>query len=233
MRTLVALLALACTGCDELAETAGHGNAALPSVEGYLYAPSEAPANPHLPWAISAFEPGEGAGFGQSALPDIVTGWPVGGGEGIGGLDVLSLGKGGFIVLELPFGAIDGPGPDLIVFENAFTVAGSGGVIFQEPGRVSVSADGTEWRSFPCDASAPGPGCAGMTPVHGTSPDGGGALDPLTAGGDAFDLSDLGVSFARYVAIEDVGGKGGAGGTAGFDLDAVVVLHPGAAPVAP
>ncbi len=55
--------------------------------------------------------------------------------------------------------------------------------------------------------------------------------DPAAAGGDAFDLADLGLTRARYVRLLDVGVTyygartwcGGGGG--GFDLDAIAVVH--------
>ena len=49
---------------------------------------------------IVSFQPGEGAGFGQDQLPDVVLGPPVGGGERQGSVDVLSLGTGGVLVLS-------------------------------------------------------------------------------------------------------------------------------------
>ena len=53
---------------------------------------------------LISFEPGPGAGFGQDQLPGIVLGPPDGRGPDAGGLDVLSLGQGGTIVLG--FGAL-------------------------------------------------------------------------------------------------------------------------------
>ena len=68
------------------------------------------------------FQPGHN-GFGDSRLPDIVLGPPMGGGEYSGGIDVLSLGVGGEITLGFgPRECIDGPGVDFIVFES-FSVA--------------------------------------------------------------------------------------------------------------
>ena len=48
---------------------------------------------------VVSFNPGAGAGFGQSKFPQVVLGGPEGGGEGFGSLDVLSLGNGGSLVL--------------------------------------------------------------------------------------------------------------------------------------
>jgi hypothetical protein len=186
----------------------------------------EGPA-PSDPFAdcIESFWP-EGAGFGQDRLPDVVLGPPVGGAGVDAGLDVLSLGCGGGITLAFDApGLVDGPGPDFLVFENPLPV---GDVTFVEPARVLVSADGRDWRVFACDPSADPPtGCAGIRQVFaGADP-----TDPAAAGGDAFDLADVGLARARYLRLLDVGVAyhgdrmwcGGGGG--GFDLDAVAALH--------
>jgi hypothetical protein len=184
----------------------------------------------NLPYAreVVAFEPGEEAGFGEDDLPDVVLGPPHGRGELSGSLDVLSLGKGGSIVLGFgELGIADGEGPDLVVFENAFWPGGDATLVFAEPGEVSVSEDGEEWQTFPCDAEGDGmghfEGCAGVTPAleYDTSS---ASLDPEATGGDAFDLAELGVSHARFVRIVDVS-LAGAEPTAGFDLDAVGIVH--------
>ena len=50
--------------------------------------------------------------------------------------------------------------------------------------------------------------------------------DPLVAGGDGFDLSEVGLSRARFVRVTDSGANrfyGPPGG--GFDLDAVSVVN--------
>lgn len=171
--------------------------------------------------AIVDYRPGEGAGFGQDQLPDIVLGAPLGGGE-TGSLDVLSLGREGTIILEFTdIGLVDGEGPDLLVFENPFPG-------WTELGEVSVSLDGETWLTWPCDTgdSAGGnPGCAGVGLVW-THPDNGiDPTDPDSAGGDAFDLADLGLSAARFVRIQDTGTNSYDGVAGGFDLDAVAVVH--------
>lgn len=171
---------------------------------------------------VVSFTPGTGAGFGQLSLPGVVLGPPQGGGAGAGSLDVLSLGYGGEIVLELTdLALVDGPGVDLLVFENPF---GS----FTETGVVAVSDDGATWHEFPCAASdrAGGfPGCAGVKPVYANPEMGISATDPAVAGGDAFDLATLGVSRARFVRIRDSGANGYGGTAGGFDLDAIAVVN--------
>ena len=177
---------------------------------------------------VDAFTPGDGAGFGQDAFPDIVYGPPVGGGTAGGSVDVLSLGRGGEIILG--FGGntiVDGPGPDFIVFENAFWVNGDPLKIFKELGEVSVSADGESWTTFPCrDEEPPYEGCAGWRPVLANPDSGDAVFDPDIAGGDPFDLAELGLPEARLVRIRDISNFGAAD-TAGFDLDAVAIVHPG------
>jgi hypothetical protein len=184
-----------------------------------------------LPYAreIVSFEPGEEAGFGEDDLPGVVLGPPDGHGELSGSLDVLSLGKGGNIVLGfVGLGIVDGEGPDLVVFENAFWPSGDPTLVFAEPGEVSVSEDGTEWHAFPCDAEGDGmgrfEGCAGWTPASEYDPNATVPLDPGVTGGDAFDLADVGVARARFVRITDVS-NAGAEPSAGFDLDAVGIVN--------
>jgi hypothetical protein len=191
----------------------------------------EGRAVPDAGWVFAAevvsFDAGEGAGFGQEKLPAVVLGPPQGGGLSSGGLDVLSLGVGGAIVLA--FGdaeLVDGPGPDFAVFENAFWAGGDPASPFAELGEVAVSADGEQWFTFGCSmepaADATWPGCAGYSPVEPLAP----GADPNRAwyGGDVFDLAELGVQRARFVRILDLS-EAGAAPTAGFDLDAVGLLH--------
>jgi hypothetical protein len=181
-----------------------------------------------VPYAVEvvSFLPGPGAGFGQDALPDVVLGPPQGGSPNQGSTHVLSLGQGGAIVLRLGQAAVDGDGPDLIVFENPFAVGG-GSAVFGEPGEVAVSSDGSDFVAFPCAPAAPPPnGCAGYGLVHAGSENDIDATDPERAGGDSFDLAEVGLREARYVRITDRGSAAVAP-SAGFDLDAVAaVLHP-------
>jgi hypothetical protein len=170
---------------------------------------------------VVSFKPGEDAGFGQDGYPNIVLGPPQGAGAGMGSLDVLSLGNRGEIVLELTLGVVDGPGVDLLVFENPF-----GG--FVETGVVAVSEDGQTWREFPCnptDSAGGYPGCAGVKPVSSSPDNGISATDPAVAGGDGFDLATLGVARARFVRIRDSGANSYGFTSGGFDLDAIAVVN--------
>ncbi|WP_434384011.1 cell surface protein [Melittangium boletus] len=171
---------------------------------------------------VVSFTPGDAAGFGQDRFPDVVLGPPHGGGAVMGSLDVLSLGRRGEIVLELTsLAVVDGPGVDLLVFENPF---GS----FVETGLVAVSEDGQTWHEFPCaltDRAGGYPGCAGVKPVFSSPDSGVSATDPAVAGGDGFDLATLGVPRARFVRIRDSGANYYSGASGGFDLDAIAVVH--------
>lgn len=197
---------------------------------GALDEPTPSAAAP-LPYAreVVSFAPGEGAGYGADALPDVVLGPPDGKGTGAGSLDVLSLGKHGSIVLGFGEQLIsDGPGADFVVFENAFWAGGDPTAVYAEPGEVSVSEDGETWHTFPCAARGDGAGryvgCAGWTPTLAFDADSLDVLDPELTGGDAFDLFELGVGAARFVRVSDVSAAGTAP-SAGFDLDAVGVVN--------
>jgi hypothetical protein len=173
------------------------------------------------------FQPGAGAGFGQGKFPEIIYGPPDGAGTMQGSTDVLTLGGGG--VIGVGFGGnaiVDGPGVDFIVFENPFDVGGDPDDPYAEPGVVGVSEDGVTWTEFPCDPSGyPYTGCAGVHPVLSNPQNGISPFDPTTAGGDPFDLADIGVTRARLLRIRDVSFKGSAP-TEGFDLDAAAIVNP-------
>ncbi|MEM6292685.1 MAG: cell surface protein [Myxococcota bacterium] len=180
---------------------------------------------------IESFEPGPDAAFGHEGLPDIVLGPPVPDPGGGGSLDVASLGCGGVITLFFdPPGIVDGPGDDFVVFENPFA---TGDETFAEPARVLVSDDGRVWFAFDCQLDGQGTwppaGCAGVNPVIPIDADAL-AADPTQAGGDGFDLADVGLSEARYVRLVDVSEAhyGGptwcTGSPAGFDLDAIAAV---------
>ncbi|MCE9624961.1 MAG: hypothetical protein K8R69_05840 [Deltaproteobacteria bacterium] len=177
---------------------------------------------------MTSFDPGAHAGFGSDRFPDVVLGAPKGGGLQTGGFDVLSLGQGGTIVLKSAAAILDGPGKDFIVFENAFYAGGNPLAPFAEPGEVAVSQDGTHFVAFPCASGNRDemyPGCAGVHPVLANADTNSiDPLDPAAAGGDAFDLHDLGLAWARYIRIRDLS-EGGGGNSAGFDLDAVSIIH--------
>lgn len=185
---------------------------------------SQAPKSPFITRVVS-FTPGPKATFGQDRMPDIVLGPPVGGGSWQGSLDVVSLGVDGEIVVGFDQDITDGPGTDFLVFENPFFAGGDSNNVFAEIGEVSVSEDGETWATFFCDPEDfRSTLCAGWHPVYSTPDNGISPLDPEVAGGDPFDLADVGLSRARFVKIRSRKGQQLAP-SAGFDLDAIAIVH--------
>lgn len=218
---LVLLAVTACSAGDP------HGSDGLPPEDLAPVAGHCVAGNGSDPWAdcVEDFAPAPGIDYGHDRMPGIVLGPPHGGGATGGSSDVASLGCGGRITLYFDPPALrDGPGPDFVVFENAFV---TGDTTFVEPARVLVSDDGETWATFDCrlDGTWPPTGCAGIEPVYasGDAP----IVDVQAAGGDAFDLADVGLDTARYVRLIDVtaeyyGNDDWCGPPAGgFDLDAV------------
>ena len=213
-------------------EDAGSGAHPVAIDGGYAYDGGVVRADRFVTNVVS-FLPGDCAGFGASAMPTIVEGPPVGGGNDEGSLDVVSLGNAGSIVVTFGANAIvDGPGPDFLVFENAFLAAGDPTKPAAEPGEVSVSDDGRTWTTFPCTATSyPYGACAGWHPVYSSPDDGISPIDPAVAGGDAFDLHDVGLTHARYVRIVDKTNEPCPTSPAdrlttnGFDLDAIAIVN--------
>lgn len=157
------------------------------------------------PWADVAWSaPGHtGKGFRDVAR---ATNGARGGGAYWGGVDVFSLGLTVGVDDALVLGwsdrvLVDGPGPDLVVFENPFDAASGGR--FMDPVVVEVSPDGERWLAFPhaftgldgrewSSDPADWVGFAGITPVLLHEEDN--PVDPFdapTAGGDQFDLAAL------------------------------------------
>ncbi len=137
--------------------------------------------------------------------PELAVNGIRGAGPGAGSTDVFSIGFAeGEDVLVLAWSdrrLVDGPGVDLVVFENPF-VTGEGRA-FMDPAIVEVSPDGTRWVAMPHSYAATDPttysdlqadwqGFAGITPVlrhaddNPTNP-----FEPAVAGGDGFDLASL------------------------------------------
>jgi hypothetical protein len=182
-----------------------------------------------LPYAsdVVAFVAGPNAGYGEDE-PEVVLGPPRDGSPSMGSLHVLSLGVGGEIILSFGERVIyDGPGTDFVVWENPFWVGGNEQLPYVEWGEVAVSNDLESWHAYPCSPTAAAPfdaGCAGWRPMRPFDVCGMNPLDPDKTGGDGFDLSELGMSEARYVRIRDLSTSGVAP-SAGFDLDAVGAVH--------
>jgi hypothetical protein len=181
---------------------------------------------------VISFTPGPCAGFGEKEMPQIVYGPPVGGGADAGSMDVVSLGNAGEIVVSFaPNAIVDGPGVDFIVFENPFFIGGDPTDPYAEPGEVSVSEDGVHWATFPCTATSyPYGECAGWHPVYANPDNGISPFDPATAGGDPYDLADVGIERAVMVRVRDKTHEGcdlaaPASVTNGFDLDAMAIVN--------
>jgi hypothetical protein len=218
--------------------------------------------------AVVSFQPLSAGGFGSSTLSRVL-GPPAGGGTSYGSTDVVSLHArvnsdggatapyGGSITLEFNDNiVVDGDGPDFVVFENVFYVGGDPERRWMEPAVVAVSRDGKQFSTFPFDfvphynetgdINCYNPYCyfkgfAGVNPVssNNLSP------DPRTAaaGGDRFDLREIGLTWIRFVRItatgdnwltdmngdsvrhiQDMNACGGSG-SSGFDLDAVCAIN--------
>ncbi len=213
----------------------GHGlvvtlRSALAALLAVLTLAGTGAADPYVD-AVRSFSEGQWAGWGSEFLPEIVLGPPEGGGLLAGSTHVLSLGDGGTVTVVFRDNlVVDGPGDDLVVFENAFHSGSENGPIFDELAFVEVSADGREYRRFPHDAASK-QGLAGQIPVLANSANG---LDPLApeSGGDRFDIADLGLSFVRFLRLVDVDGQIAdlgdvtfPGTKGGFDLDAAGALN--------
>ena len=111
---------------------------------------------------------------------------------------------------------VDGAGWDFVVFENAFIKHVDGKIYgtqrWMEPAQVSVSADGFNWTAFPATENSAYAKddvrhwegfWAGIAPVLSSTSSAIRALD-WCAGGDKFDLADIGVAKARYIKIEGI-----------------------------
>jgi hypothetical protein len=205
---------------------------------------------------VVSYTQGTNGGFNANLLPAVVLGPPAGLGLWVGSLDVVSLGREGSIVLRFVDNVIvDGPGADFKVFENAFMLIEGDGYSappFAEPGRVKVSQNGSDWAEFPCTLTGAAgpywPGCAGVYPTFSnlglrpnphpsiltTTPiedlvdqDSFVLQPPSGAGGDSFDLADVGLAWVRYVKIETTTfeARSATLGQSGPDIDAVVAVH--------
>ncbi len=145
---------------------------------------------------------------------------------------IVSLGDNGQITLTFANPIGNGPGADFAVFENSFSET------FLELAFVEVSDGGTSFVRFANDSLTPN-----AVPFLGA------AMDPTNVDGLAgkyrggygtpFDLADVGLSRVTHVRLVDIVGDGTAfdtsgdviydpyptSGSAGFDLDAVGVIH--------
>ncbi len=182
----------------------------IPPTRNVTRDPACPPAAQPIPFIteVVSYKIGPGGGYHWKSLPQIVTGPPRGTGTHSGSVDVFSLGQRGHMIVKMGTPILDGDGDDFIVFENVFYAGDNPAQPYQEPGIVSVSQDGISFTSFPCQNKNWQqfyPGCAGVNPVFANSiyhrsidP-----TDPKTAGGDAFDLDQVGLNCVRFIKIED------------------------------
>jgi hypothetical protein len=181
------------------------------------------------PWAdvVVDYIPGNNAGFGQNYYSKNVLGPPDPDpllsefNPSNKPQEILSLGDAGEIILEFTDNFIfDGNGPDFTVFENVFYFFGTTDP-FIEAAFVAASMDGEIWYEFPWDTTT-WEGFAGVTPMF----DNQNPTDPSVSGGDQFDLEDIGLPYAKYIKLTDLGAMKQEGLFNGdFDLDAVVAIN--------
>jgi hypothetical protein len=246
----MALAAAGCSGGENAVADAGRAESGHVDAGHFVLAPptdasndsSSFPDGPPLRFITSVvgFDQGTCAGWGANDLPGIVEGPPRGGGTITGSTDVVSLGGGGSIVVGFAPDAIeDGPGVDFIVFENPFLLGGDSGARYAEPGEVAVSDDGVNWTAFPCtDTTQAEPDggwgatqCGGINPVMSNPSNSISPFDVAHAGGDQYDLADIGVKHARYVRIRNIVASepcpdaGPKPDKNGFDLDAIAIIN--------
>ncbi len=181
-------------------------------------------------WADSVvlFVHGDGQWYGQGNYPYVVLGNPDPSATPTNpSLDVLSLGTYGIIVLQFKDNVVvDGPGDDLVIFENVFLTSTSPDTqAFLEPALVFLSKDGRIFYQYPYDTSNPNPyywqGLAGIKPTnYGNDPN-----TPSTWMGDRFDISNVGLDTVRFVMLADASFLCGNLLCSGFDLDALGCLN--------
>ncbi|MGQ9819584.1 MAG: T9SS type A sorting domain-containing protein [Candidatus Kapaibacteriales bacterium] len=142
--------------------------------------------------------------------------------------NICSLGIGGEIIVGWKnYELVDAEGFDFTIFENAF-INPATKKVFAEPAIVSCSEDGVNFITFPYNLTTL-EGCAGTRPTNGSA----NPFDPSLSGGNAFDLSSIGLSKIRYIKIKDICDSLLADKNhpfydpliSGFDLDCVVGLH--------
>jgi len=194
---------LAAVGCDGQPGAPMDGGARPADGSGPDAGSPPVDAGPPEPSPAAAHAVVEASGEGDRPFgdPSLAVNGVRGGGEGAGSLDVYSIEYGGHLVLSWGGQVVrNGPGSDLVVFENPFRF---GGGTFMDPAVVEVSRDGETWVALPHDYTAPDEtvysadpahwvGFAGVEPVrlhaedHPVDP-----FDAAAAGGDHFDLGAL------------------------------------------
>lgn len=139
-------------------------------------------------------------GQGDQHFPENILGWPSATARRNVATtspdEICALGLGGSITLKWKGMYLENTdGPDFTIYENAFEYFKG---IYAEPASVSVSWDGEEWLEFPYDIMTLD-GMAGTAPTLGE----GDVTVPGNAGGNSFDLTDIGLDRIKYIRIED------------------------------
>ena len=152
-----------------------------------------------------------GTGFGD---PELAINGVRGGGARMQSLDVYSIGTGWWLIVGFSGQRFeDGPGDDLVVFENPFEFGDEAlGLTFMDPTIVEVSDDRLSWTALAHDYTAPDEtmysprrehwqGFAGVEPVYLNAESNPVDAFGADAGGDRFDLADSGVDGFRFVRL--------------------------------
>jgi hypothetical protein len=162
-----------------------------------------------------------------------------GSGDKAGSLDVFVVGEEKYVVFEWKGKSIiNGNGIDFKVFENGFYVTGDKKRMSLDLGTVEVSKDGTNWLAFPVsydkkekkNSPIGKKGFVGLTPVY-TNIDNNFIKPNLNeAGGDGFDLSDVGIKEGesiKYIKVIDGGSSypDGQIESNGIDIDGVCAFY--------
>ena len=163
-------------------------------------------------------------------------------GDDMGSLDVFVVGEGNYVVFEWKGKkVVNSKGDDIKVFENGFYIAGTKNRMALDLGTVEVSKDGENWISFPVsydetqfkNSNIGKTGFVGTTPVYLNMESSNEMInDPSLeeAGGDGFDLSEIGLEegdYIKYVKVIDGGSAYPDGQIAsnGIDIDGVCAFY--------
>lgn len=158
------------------------------------------------------------------------------GGQRQGSTDVYSLDLDGprteLVLAFTEVVVVDGEGPDLVVFENPFEIDGGG--VFIDPVSVEVSEDGDTFVAFPYGLKSDGYsmdpddwwGIAGRLPgAHDLDDPSSPSAELPEAGGDRFDLADLGLTAITHVRLRPAAGMPVHSASNGPDIDGVIAIN--------
>lgn len=163
----------------------------------------------------------------------------LGNGDQYGSLDVFVIGEANYAIFSCKGKKIiNGKGIDIKVFENGFYTNYDKNLMSLDLGIVSVSKDKINWLDFPVsydknypqNSSKGKKGFIGLNPVYINMNNN--FIYPYfnEAGGDGFDLSDLGIAegdYIKYIKLTDAGNNylDGQIGSNGIDIDGLCVFY--------